>query len=330
MRILLDFHHGALYYSFHLLFEKRLGWELYRPIGYDWYRKDFWRYSTNPFVIKQYLQIPSPSTGDGIYLIPTYEGTDLYTQRAITLRKFMNMDFDIIIATVYNHEKPYSLLAQKKNAVFIRQLGNIAEVCDFGICRNIINSSTTPIPEGVNHVTYRPEFSLDDYSPPKNHNVIKNFMNCYPETEDALFWYEYKEDLPEFIFKMHGILGDNGVLSTKEMPEAIRGSSFVWHLKRFGDGYGFVVHQSYASGRPIIVKKSYYKGKLAEPLFEDSVTCIDLELGTQKENIKKIRHFSEPENHMEICENAYRRFREVVDFDEEFYAIKKFLEEEKK
>jgi len=55
VRVLADYHHGALYYSFHLLFEERLGFELYRPIGYEWFKRGFWKYSRNPQVIRQYL-----------------------------------------------------------------------------------------------------------------------------------------------------------------------------------------------------------------------------------------------------------------------------------
>lgn len=332
MRVFADFHHGALYYSFHLLFEKRLGWELYRPTGYEWFTKGFWRYSTNPTVIKQYLQPPDVPPKDGVYHVPYMEGTQRYVHKAITFQKFMEMDFDYIIASVYQHEHCFHSLAQMKNAVLIRQMGNPNEVSDFKIVRNVLNSTTNPVPPDVNQVHYHPEFSLEDfkYEPPQTHNSIKSFLNCLPHYPDAKLWYEYKEALPEFTWKMHGILGEDGLLPEKEKAKAMREASFIWHLKRQGDGYGFVVFQSYACGRPMIIKKSYYRGQMAEPLFTDSVTCIDLDLGTKKENVEKIRYFAKPENHVEMCLNAYKRFKEIVDFDKEFVAVKNFLERAKK
>jgi hypothetical protein len=163
------------------------------------------------------------------------------------------------------------------------------------------------------------------YTDPEYHNVIKSFLNCLPMSVDAPLWYEYKSEMSDFIFKMHGILGEDGLLPEQLKAKAMRDSSFIWHLKSQGDGYGFICHCAYACGRPMIIKKSYYKNQMAEPLFIDSVTCIDLDLCSKEENVKKIRYFSRPENHIEMCRNAYKRFKELVDFDAEFVKIKDFL-----
>jgi len=345
MNVLVEWHHGSLYYSFHLLFEKRLGWNLFRPIGYEWFKKGFWRYSRNPSVIKQYLETPDrneqivqkwnqwsgekPELENGVYLIPMLEGSQRYLHRAITYEKFLEMDFDYIIASVHQHEQPFHRLAKEKEAVFIRQFGNPNEICDFSICRNIMNSTTTVIPEDINAVSYHPEFSLEEfrYETPKQHKVIKSFLNALPTTIDAPLWYQYEEVLPDFKWLMHGIIGRDGLVPEQEKAKAMREASWIWHLKSQGDGYGFVVFQSYACGRPLIVKKHYYARQSAEGLMEDSVTCIDLDLGNKQENVEKIRFFSKPENHIQICENAYKRFKQIVDFDKEFYKIKKFLQQ---
>ena len=42
IRILADFHHHALWESLRLVFEERFGWELYRPIGMDWFIEGYW------------------------------------------------------------------------------------------------------------------------------------------------------------------------------------------------------------------------------------------------------------------------------------------------
>ena len=346
MNVFADWHHGSLYYSLHLLFEKRLGWNLFRPIGYDWFKRGFWRYSRKPSVVKQYLETPDrdeqvvymwtqwsgekPRLEDGVYLISMLEGSDTYVHKAITFEKFLQLDFDFVIASVYQHEKPFHELIQKhkKDAVLIRQMGNPNEVYDINICRNILNSTTAQVPQNINHVNYHQEFSLHDfrYETPTNHKTIKNFVNALPTTIDAPLWSEYEEAMPEFMWRMHGLIGRNGFLPEQDKAKAMCEASFIWHLKSQGDGYGFVVHQAVACGRPLIVKKHYYAGQFADPLLEDSVTCIDLDLGNKQENVEKIRFFSKPENHLELCENAYRRFKENVDFDKEFLEIKKFLD----
>lgn len=329
--VLADFHHGALYFSLHLLFEKRLGWNLYRPIGYDWYRRGYYACGFTPGMIKQYLEPPSKDYfRDGVYYIPYQEGNIKYTHKAITFKKFLELDFDVIVASLSNHEIPFHRLIRehKPNAILIREMGNPNEMCNFKICRNILNSTTNPVPEGVNVVHFHPEFSLEEYKyvPPKTHNVIRNIMHLLPKTRDAHLWYDYKRAMPDYVWKMHGFLGEDGVLPEHLKAWAFRNSAFIWHVKWFGDGYGYVIHNAYASGRPCIVKGSYYKGKTAWPLLEDSVTCIDLELGSKEENVRKIRYFSEPGRHIQMCENAYKRFKEVVDFDREFAEIKKFLQ----
>jgi len=347
LNVLADWHHGSLFHSLHLLFEERLGWNLFRPIGTDFFKHGFWRYSTNPQVIKQYLETPDqnpqivkwwiqwtgekPVFEDGVYLIPMFEGTHRYVHRAVTFEKFLKLDFDFVVATVYQHERPFHELIRKHkpNAVLIRQLGNPYEAVDFNVCRNILNSTSTQIPQGINNVAYHQEFSLDDfkYEPPREHKTIKNFVNALPTTIDAPLWHEYKEAMPEFMWRMHGIIGEDGFLTEQDKAEAMRDASFIWNLKSQGDGYGFIPHQALACGRPLIVKKHYYKGQLPEALMEDSETCIDLDLDNKQGNIRKIRRFSEPEAHAEMCQKTHRKFKEKVDFDEEFSQIKKFLEQ---
>ena len=55
MRIFADYHHGGLYHALHILFCERMGFELYRPIGFEWAERGYWKYSENPPTIAQYL-----------------------------------------------------------------------------------------------------------------------------------------------------------------------------------------------------------------------------------------------------------------------------------
>ena len=59
--------------------------------------------------------------------------------------------------------------------------------------------------------------------------------------------------------------------------------------------------------------------------FEPNVTCIDIESGTINENCKKIKKWLEPENNIKYCENAKRRFHDIINYDVEEENFKTFL-----
>jgi len=342
MNVFADLHQDDLYYSLHLLFEKRLGWNLYRPIGFDWYDKGFWAYSQNPPTVKQYLQIQGndKDLGDH-YECP--EGKHGYNHKALTFDQFLKKDIDIVIASVTSHEEVYArLIAEHKpKAKLIRQAGNIHDTINFDICKNILastylfdantlsNFEPKGLPAGLNVVIYHQEFELSTFSfqPPYKGLRITNLMNCVPDSRDYALWPKAKVALPEFDFKMYGILGDDGIIGTEErVAKAFHDTTFVWHVKFGGDGFGHVIHNAFATGRPPIVRGSYYTDKLAGHFFEDGVTCIDLEKHSFEEAIEMIRYFSKPENYVKMSKAAHEIFLRNVDFDKEFKYIKKFLD----
>lgn len=330
MKVFCDYHHGDLYHSLHLLFEKRLGWELYRPIGEEWATKGIWQYSQLPGTITQYLGMQQVSEeGNNCYIC--YDVNHKTDHKAITFQQFLDMDIDIIMPTVANHEISFYQLQKryKPKAKLIRQCGNV-EAVDYRFHKNImISTKAYPVPDDVNAVFYHQEFDTRIFSffPKVNSNQITNLMNCLPHSADYPLWGLYKEKLPEFDFKMYGILGTDGVISGLEnIAQEIQTSLFIWHVKAQGDGFGHTIHNAYACGRPCIVRGSYYADKLAGELFEDGVNCIDLDKGTVEDNYNRIRYFVRDDRHEQMCIKAHERFEQVVNFDEEFLRIKKFLE----
>jgi len=152
-------------------------------------------------------------------------------------------------------------------------------------------------------------------------------MNCYPDSPDFKWWGIFKELLPEFEWKMYGILGEDGMLGTIwKIAKAYEDTTFSWHLKHQGDGYGFSLHHSFACGKPPIVIKKYYKDKLAEELMIDGKTCIVMDGKFPDLLAEEIRHHALPENYLKISRNTYERFKEIVDFEKEIEQIKTFLE----
>ena len=331
MKVFADLHHGALYHSLRILFEKRLGWELYRPTGKDWLNEDFWTYSKSEGVKNQYLEIPECAVlKDGYYEIPDkFHGA---TDKCLTFEQFKNTEIDIVVASVREHEETYRRLVDmyKPKAKLIRQAGNIHDIIDPEICPNIMASALLDnVPKDINVVTYHQEFDLQtfNYRDPTKEKKISNFMNCVPDSRDFYLYPAYEKHLHEYEWKMFGIQGKDGILDTAEqVAEEMRKSMFVWHVKFGGDGFGHVIHNVAAVGRPMITRKQYYDDKLGGLLLEHGKTCIDIDQGSYEENIKLIRQMSEPENHKKMCEAMKKRFDEVVNFDEEFIYIKKFLE----
>jgi len=125
---------------------------------------------------------------------------------------------------------------------------------------------------------------------------------------------------------MHGLNGDDGFITpVSALAESMRNTSFIWHIKQHGEGYGHIIHNAFAVGRPVITVKSYYEGKLCYPLLEDEVTCLDLGVRSIESNVNRINYFSEPERLLKMSENCRKRFYETVNFDLEAERMKDFF-----
>jgi len=327
MNVFVDYlGHSDLYYSLHLLFEKRLGANLFRPIGSSWQEKGFFMGADlNPTEVNGEIQLV-----EGVYHIPMKIEAEggYYVQKAIEFNKFLEMDFDIAVTTYYAHEQIFHALLSryKPKTVFIRQIGNIHEK-PLGFCKNILLAQLTPMPPSINHIIYHPEhYEGYCYTPPANHQMIKNFADDLPSYPvDLGAWNIWESTLKNFTFKMHGRNGRDGPISHPLMPQAMKDAAFVWHVKAHGGG-GFVARQALACGRPCIIKKRYaiLHNELARELFVDSVNCIDLDLGVQR-GIEKLREWAQPNRHIEVCKATAEKFKQDVNFAVEAERIKNWL-----
>lgn len=335
MKVLVDYHHGNLLYSLYKLFEQRLGFEIYRPIGLDWFTNGYFKiaepYGNAQDTIDQYLSTKSRKWDafkalngdyklkDDIYHIWDHENG--FEHRAITFEKFKEMKFDLIVASHPLHNNWKDLLNYQPQAKFIVQIGNEGQTTD---ARNVLCSTADFLPrDGQNFIRYHQEFDLEDYfyTPPESHKLVRSFVVSLPEPET---FFMYKNLLSDFTFEAYGVGSPEGTVHGGDIARMMRESAFGYHVKPM-DGYGHVIHKWAFTGRPLITRASYYKGKLAEPLLEDKVTCIDLDKHSVSENCDLIELFSQPENHLTMCENMARRAREVVNFDHESQKIKDWL-----
>jgi hypothetical protein len=93
-------------------------------------------------------------------------------------------------------------------------------------------------------------------------------------------------------------------------------TAWGWHDKQTGDGFGHSIHGWAAIGRPLIGHASYYRGQLAEDLWEDGVTCIDLDKHSIAEAVQ-IMEATSWEGHGAMCREIRARFDARIDFAKE-------------
>ncbi len=82
------------------------------------------------------------------------------------------------------------------------------------------------------------------------------------------------------------------------------------------------------SGRAVVTNMSQQRlsGGDALLMYEPGVTCLDIESFSIHDGERAIMEMLEPENQLKYNENAYRRFHDIVNYDEEGVEIKKFME----
>lgn len=344
MKVFTDFHHAGLLQSFILLFEKRLNGEVYRPIGIDWHTRGYWKVYDHPATVQQFLGIGG-ATPDGSPKLnevvtkepPVYNCQDIdsgETNKAITYEGFMSMPFDIVIASLPYHIEPFKRLCAEhpNHPKLIYQIGN-AWTVGAGLAPNIMASAIiNDVPKDVNFITYHQEFDLNifNYTPPNDSKNITALINCFNTAghfvDDWALFQKMERSMPQFNFKSYGGQCRDGCMhGNKQVAQAIKDSRFIWHTKNGGDGYGHILFNTGAIGRPMIVKKQYYAGKLGEALMIDGQTCIAIDGLNPFEIITKLLYYNDNDRYQTMCKNVYTNFMQVVNFTNEAKALQMFF-----
>jgi hypothetical protein len=325
-----EWHHGGLFQAMVNLFEKRLGGLVFAPVGFEWVENGYWRYALRPETVKQYLDPASCLlASDGFFYY--YDPAELRTQRRITFKQFKELEFDILLCTLTEHQDIYVELKEKyqKKAKLIRLSGNAFEDIDFDSYKNFIDTTALYHPPlDVNYILLHQEFPLCYfyYTPPKKEKKIKVFINEFVSQPEKVLFDELRKRMLEFQFFVHGSHGDDGFITgLDKLGDAIRDSTFIFHPKGLGEGYGHLIHNFYACGRPVITFKEYYRGKIAEKLLIDGVTAIFMDGLSLDEIVNKIRYYSKPSYLFKMSFNAYQIFKKVVDFDREEKEFRNFM-----
>lgn len=324
LQIFSDFHHSSLFTSLKLLFEDRLGHTVYRPIGLEWFEQGYWKiaepYNNYPGTVEQFLK-PGSTPTDGT---PPLNDN---TYDCITLEQFKEMDIDIIIASIPAHIQAYKRLIRehKPNAKLIYHIGNIGWHNDipWNEVDNVM-ASVKPfeVPIGKNVVFYRQEFDTKVFRPLLGANIrkmITSFVNILPQPEK---FNRLKELLPDYAFGAFGAACPNGVVNNiSEIAAIMQTSRFGYHNKPHGDGYGHVIHNWMAVGKPVILNFNDYKDKLAGDFLD---VCIDLDQGV--EQVASIINNMSDLEYIDLSNKVQDRFNEVVDFEQDAVNVKRFIE----
>jgi hypothetical protein len=342
MRIFTDLHHGDLYYSLHLLLERRLGHELYRPIGLDWFHSGYWKiaapYGNAIGTVNQYLQIRPGMydqyknlngqhyVEDSVYHV--WHPGHKYYQRAITFDQFQKMEFDVVMPTHPDHGGPFTELRNRfqPKAKLIQQMGNAGQRTSLP---NVLHSSPFPNPRADQHcLRYHQEINPDLFSysdPNPDTRNVYSVVNCAPYLGK---YNQYKALIGDANWKYYGASSPDGALSgghgvAGKMHEA----NVAWHLKPKG-GVGHSTKGWFAVGRPLVTNMSEHRKAGGDTLllFRPGVTCIDLDSGTVHENERQIRNVLEPEENLKWSRRVRKIFDEVVNFDRQEGQVKEFLE----
>lgn len=328
-----DHHHGSLLLSLILLFEKRLGGNVFAPIGFDWETQGFWKILDNPGTVNPYLNVPTAvplDTNSMLYLCQ--EAGFIY--KGITLDGFYQIPIDIVIASIPAHIAPFSRLCKShpNKPKLIYQIGNAWPV-EAGLTRNVMASAIIKgVPKHINFITYHQEFELSVFYPDFSYpgQNIYSFVNFFTTSEsyasDWALFEEVEKLMPTWNFKSFGgVCRDGALTGPNEVSQKIRESRFIWHTKFGGDGFGHIIYNSAAVARPMIVKMEYYKDKLGRELMKDGVTCLAIDGLSPHEVVNKILYYSDEKRYATLCKNVSENFKEKVDFDREEITLKKFI-----
>lgn len=336
MNILADRHHAGLLYSLQLLFEDRLGMQLYVPVGHDWWDEGFWRFGEvfgDDRLAQQYLNENDASWSlheSTMYWVsedPEFPGREI---RGVTLEQYKALDWAYTLASVQENQLGFDHLAKLSGAQAIYSIGNTGQRCDWSLDPLVLVSAEAEI-QGRG-LRYHQEFDSDgvfDFADPRKADRFRvhSYVNLFPRIETWPFFSEAKEQLVGWTTRVHGHDGLDGVVKpTSVIAKGMASAGWGWHDKPTGDGFGHVIHGWAAVGRPLIGHSHFYRGKLAAPFWEDGVTCIDLNEHSVTETVMLMNKIArDPVRHAAMCLEINDRFNELVNYDAEEQQIRALL-----
>jgi hypothetical protein len=134
-----------------------------------------------------------------------------------------------------------------------------------------------------------------------------------PREPDLLALTDLAPSIPEMDWRVYGAYGGapldeyaaGNISVCSQVADAMADSDVAWHAKAWSDGFGHVIHNWFAIGRPVFGIESYYANQLAGPLWIDGVTSIDIERRSKDEVAAVLRRLRDDEDyHLRMSEAA--------------------------
>lgn len=336
MRALIDRHQADLFYAMQLLFEDRLGIEVFTPIGHEWFDAGYWQFGHQHMgreLANQFLGIDAKYTLDEENYVTIDPAHPRRLIKCVTLEQFRNLgDWSHVVATVQDNQSGFRRLSDEVGAKYVLQVGNTRQDVAWSLDPlALVSSEVDIIGRGVRmHQPFDHEtvFRFRDPAKERPTTYIASFVNLLPRIEDV--WPTAQELFrhlePEFAPFICGIDGPDGNIHPVDaIAEYMASSAFGLHLKPTGDGFGHVIHGWAAVGRPLIGRGRYYRGQLAERFWQDGVTCVDLDNRSMAENAALIREiWADRDRYSEMC-HAIRAEFDRIDWDAEAAEIAALL-----
>lgn len=316
--------------------------DVYRPIGMEWFEHGYWAINNQKDTAKQFLDIDAaqPKDGtpklnkfvshvehDGEYFVLDPGGVKGH--RACTFDFFKENQFDYVVASIPAHVQLFQGLIAKyqPNAKLIIQMGNNWDIEKYA-GMNVL-ASIAPQLTSANAIFYHQEFDLKLFKPRVTHptKVINSYVNVLHAMPSAYAdFMELERLLPGYDFNSYGGQNrDGNMTGPRELANSMNEAQFILHSKPGGDGFGHIIHNAYASGRPVIARPSQYKDQLAEQLLVPG-TFLNLdELGRAKTAVCIKALTNDDDALFRMGKAAAERFKQVVDYDKEAEEIKAWL-----
>jgi len=334
MNVLADRHHADLLYSLQRLFEDRLNYRLYVPVGRDWWDADYWKFGQaygDDRLAKQFLNTAAfREIEPGIFL--TFDSC--HPERpiyGITLSRARSMRWDCVIATVQENQLGFRIFANEIGAKYLYHIGNARQAVNWQLDPLALDSTMIPLGGRGLHISQ--EFDSDSifrYRSPRYTQRVTSFLNLLPLIPEC--WEPFcrlRALMPKFMFRSYGHDCPDGFLTpVAAIAEEMTLADWAYHDKPTGDGFGHVLHCWAAIGRPLIGHASYYQGQRASIFWSDGISCIDLDKHSVEEAAKMITEM--PEDHYErMCLTIRDIFEATYDPANDSELLARFLLKEK-
>jgi len=300
--------------------------ELYTPVGHSWWDAGIWRFGEvfgDDRLAQQYLNtIPYREIESGILLTfdQCHPERPLY---GVTLDRAKSMKWDFVLASVQENQGGFHRFAQEQRARYLYHVGNANQHIDWSLDPFVLDSANAVLlGRGVCIGQEFDYLSTFRYRPPMRTDRVVSFMNLLAKIPESYAPFKELETmLPGGDFRSFGHSCPDGFLTpVAAIAEEMARAGWAYHDKPTGDGFGHIIHNWAAIGRPLIGHGRYYQGQQAEIFWQDEVTCIDLDKHSVVETAEIVKTMS-PERHESMCRAIRTIFEHSYTPDEDTYRL---------